>query len=333
MSRSSEQLILISGGAFSRAILQLMAYFSSFRRCNTSPIVSAIETQTMNSILAVITRWNCADVVMQRAQFLAAAMNTGIRVYRPVHGQLGGLEEYIEPDNFNDLRDDVMAGERARLDGFAKGRVESVEVQWCDRVHRGVIEQAERYSAGMIVMMPGQSSPLAAITRIADDWHLLRDAPCPVLMLAHRQHPIERVIAAVDLDDREPQRLLSARVLDQALAFAKAHEVPLITMTVVPDPALVYPGMGAVVVDSDLRARLEAQAQLRLQALVDHLGITTSAIRVVVGQVEDEIATEAGETALLVIGSAANRGVKGFLLGNTAERILHRIHTEMLVVN
>jgi nucleotide-binding universal stress UspA family protein len=37
--------------------------------------------------------------------------------------------------------------------------------------------------------------------------------------------------------------------------------------------------------------------------------------------------------ALLVIGSVANKGLKGLVLGNTAERVLHHVTTEMLVVN
>lgn len=288
----------------------------------------------MENILAVITNWKDADVVLRRAQFLAAAMQTGIGVYRPVHGPLGGLEKYVEPDNFDQLRDNILSAERARLDAFETGRVESVEVEWCERIHRGIVDQAERSGAGLIVMLPGHPSPLATLTRTADDWHLLREAPCPVLMMASHQHPIERVIAAVDCrDDREPQRLLSARVLDQARAFAKAQGVPLVAMTVVLDVPWVYAGTVAVVDDPGLLARKEELARERLQALLDHLGITVDTIAVATGSVEDEIRREAGEAGLLVIGSAANRGVKGFLLGNTAERILHHIHTEMLVVN
>jgi len=39
------------------------------------------------------------------------------------------------------------------------------------------------------------------------------------------------------------------------------------------------------------------------------------------------------ENALLVIGNAANKGLKGLLIGNTAERILRGMKTDMLVVN
>jgi universal stress protein E len=291
------------------------------------------EMKTMENILAVVTSWTSAEAVMQRAQFLADAMQTGIVVYRPVHGRLSGLEKLFEPDNYDDLRDDIIAGERARLQSLSTARVESLRAEWCERVHRGIVEQAESLGSGLIVMAQGHHGGLATLARTADDWHLLREAPCPVLFLAQQQHPIDRVIAAVDcLDDREAHRLLTARVLDQARAFATAHGVSLVAMTVVLDPALMYAGMGTVTVDMDFRTRMIAAARQRLQAVLDHLGIAAETVAAS-GLVEDEVKNEAGETALLVLGSAANRGFKGFLLGNTAERIVHRIHTELLVVN
>jgi universal stress protein E len=77
---------------------------------------------------------------------------------------------------------------------------------------------------------------------------------------------------------------------------------------------------------------LTERARFAQQALLARIGLHADAVRVESGRVED-VVTELAADGLLVIGSAANKGLKGMVMGNTAERILHRMTTEMLVVN
>ena len=51
------------------------------------------------------------------------------------------------------------------------------------------------------------------------------------------------------------------------------------------------------------------------------------------GQVERELAELVGDSSLLVIGSAANRGLAGKFIGNTSEKVLHYLTSDMLVVH
>ena len=76
-----------------------------------------------------------------------------------------------------------------------------------------------------------------------------------------------------------------------------------------------------------------AKAEANLQDMLKSFGVTADAIEVKAGQVENVVTSEGESGGLLVIGSAANKGVKGFWIGNTAERILHHMQSDMLVVN
>jgi len=110
--------------------------------------------------------------------------------------------------------------------------------------------------------------------------------------------------------------------------------VPLKILSVVPDPALVYAGLASAPLSGDFLLDTLAIAEQKIQALIEHLGIKPQAIEVVTGRVEDVVSQRASQDdALLVIGNAANKGLKGLLIGNTAERILRGMKTDMLVVN
>lgn len=287
----------------------------------------------METILAVITDWDDAPVVVRRAQFLAAKLHTQVELFRPVHARLGELNKYIGFDNFDALRDDIMTAEDKLLAKLNTGQKMRARSLWCDRVHSAIVSEAERTSAGLVVMMTSHHSLFANLAHTPDDWHLLRDGPCPVWMMTREARDMDKVVAAVDcLDESEQQQKLSARVIDQARAMATAHQLPLTVVTVVPDPALIYASMVNVPVTVDYLTQLEHQAESKLQALLAHLGVTADNVLVKSGRVEDVLVNLAGY-GLLVIGSRANKGVKGLLLGNSAERILNHMQSDMLVVN
>lgn len=287
----------------------------------------------METILAVITNWDDAPVVVRRAQFLAAKLHTQVELFRPVHARLGELNKYIGFDNFDALRDDIMTAEDKLLAKLNTGQKMRARSLWCDRVHSAIVSEAERTSAGLVVMMTSHHSLFANLAHTPDDWHLLRDAPCPVWMMTRETRDMDKVVAAVDcLDESEQQQKLSARVIDQARAMATAHQLPLTVVTVVPDPALIYASMVNVPVTVDYLTQLEQQAESKLHALLAHLGVTADNVLVKSGRVEDVLVNLAGY-GLLVIGSRANKGVKGLLLGNSAERILNHMQSDMLVVN
>ena len=288
----------------------------------------------MQNILAIITNWDDAEAVMTRTQQLAEQFNTGVEVLRPVHSPLAELNKYVGFGEVSNISDAIMSEERAQLDGLCTDKGWVSHVVWCDRVHQAIVESAENCGAGLIVMMASHHSILSTLAHTPDDWHLFRDAPCPVLTLVRERKPILRVVAAIDaLDLSEAHQVLSARVIDQASALAKAEGVPLTVMSVVPDPALLYAGMVNAPMSGDFQVQAMAKAKANLQDMLQSFGVTVDAIEVKAGQVENVVTSEGESGGLLVIGSAANKGVKGFWIGNTAERILHHMQSDMLVVN
>lgn len=296
----------------------------------------------MENILAIITDWDDAQALMARAGRLAEQFNTRLEVLRPVHSPLAEIDKYVGFGEVSNLRDAIMDAERERVRELCAhqqgsrdilGHVVS-HVEWCERVHETIVEKAESYGAGLIVIMASHDSILSKLIHTPDDWHLFRNSPCPVLSLVRDRQPISRVIAAIDaLDLSEAHKLLSAQVIDQARAMARAEDVPLTVLSVVPDPALLYAGLVNAPMSGDFQLEAMARAKQNLQDMLQHLGVTADAIEVKAGRIEDVATREGKEGGLLVIGSAANKGIKGFWIGNTAERILHHMQSDMLVVS
>ena len=288
----------------------------------------------MENILAIITNWEDAEAVMARTQRLAEQFNTGVEVLRPVRSPLAELNKYVGFGEVTDLSDAIMVEERNQLDALCADKGWISHVEWCDRVHQTIVERAEIYGAGLIVLMASHHSMLSTLAHTPDDWHLFRDAPCPVLILVRERKPLVRVVAAIDaLDLSEAQQALSARVIDQARALAKAEDVPLSVLTVIPDPALLYAGLVNAPMSGDFQTEVMVKAKANLQDMLKHFGVMADTVEVKAGQVENVVTSEGESGGLLVIGSAANKGVKGFWIGNTAERILHHMQSDMLVVN
>jgi nucleotide-binding universal stress UspA family protein len=288
----------------------------------------------MDNILAVITNWEDAAMVLKRAERLAEQFKTSVELLRPVYSPFAQLSKYSGFSGIGDMRSQIMAEESKLLEELASDRNWNIHVEWCERVHQLIAERAESFGAGLIVMMASHDSILSSLAHTPDDWHLFRHATCPVLSMVRDSNPLVKVIAAVDaLDQSEAQKQLSARVIDQARALAKAEEVPLMVLTVVPDPAILYAGMVNAPMGGDFQQQAMAEAETRLRELLQHLGIEADSVLVKGGWIEDIATKEGQQGGLLVIGSAANKGVKGFFIGNTAERILHHMKSDMLVVN
>ncbi len=305
----------------------------------------------MEKILAVITDWDDANAVLSRAAKLAEQFKTQVEVLRPVSSPLADLNltqvnRHLGADGFSSVRDSIMQEEHKRLESVC-GAISwpcAIEwhAEWCKRIHQAIVERAESAGVGLIVLMASHHSVLATLVHTPDDWHLFRDAPCPVLSLVRDAKPVVRVIAAIDaFDHSEAHQLLSARVIDQARALAKAEAVPVTVLSVVPDPALLYAGFVNAPINVDFQAQVMIEAKANLADMLKRLGVAADSDEAVVevmvevkpGQIESVVTQEGELGGLLVIGSAANKGVKGFWIGNTAERILHHMRSDMLVVN
>jgi universal stress protein E len=290
----------------------------------------------MSKVLAVINSWPNAERILDKAAQIARSVHSEVFVYCPVVSPLEEMNRYIGFDNYEAVRQELLYECQSRLDELAgMDKLESL-VEWQSKPYKAVAAKAEELSAVMVVMGVSEHSVLGDFIHKPDDWHLLRDATCPVLIMGKQEQHYTAVTVAVDvMEDSDEHQSLNARILDRAKLMAEALHLPLRVITVIPEPSYIYSDISATntLVMENFRTQAIAMAKERQGELLARLGIRAQHVEVVAGAVETQLQHAQDDTGLLVIGTIANKGLKGFFLGNTAERLLQHLRGDMLVVN
>ncbi len=231
---------------------------------------------------------------------------------------------------------EVWLRDLIRDEGLSAASI-SIEVVWTD----GIAEWVEANSADAdLVIKSVHKSKTLVHTPL--DWELIRTCPQPLLLVGgwkgkrrkKKTKAENDVIATIDLRSEDSKhRKLNFQVLDAAARFAKIrggrlHCVAVVEYSeVLSDLELIDPH----------RVRKEAVAASSdfLQALIEPYHIAKTRVHRPAGKVGHMVAATVRKTGagLVVVGSAARRGLGATLLGNSAEKILERSPCDVLVVH
>ena len=311
-------------------------------RASTYPAVAQarrhVEEKALEprNILVAIRREPEAARVLAK---VARLVTPGCRVHvlRVLHDPRAELRA-VEVDQHWAQKTVLMQAEQEALEALVdpwRARMPCVTalVVWHKRFHRGVLDVARDVGADLIVKQAETTSRIAEVVRTPDDWHLLREAGCAVLLVKSGlwiEQPT--LLAAVDALDDEHQRL-SAQVLAVATALAGqlCGTVELASAYPTLQP---WPGdLGTAYDYGRLRSAMLADMDARQRALLGPLAthvrrhVVEGEPAVVLERLADDRAAE-----IVVLGTAARRGVPALVLGNTSEALLHRCHRDVLAV-
>jgi universal stress protein E len=166
------------------------------------------------------------------------------------------------------------------------------------------------------------------------DWHLLREAPVPVLIVSDKRWVRTKpILAAVDLTTEiADKRKLNDRIIEQASALANAldSELKLIGAINIPpllkDLDLVDPASYVRKVREDMKPYIKELAARH--------ELPEKAFRTKRGPVAKVITSEAASVRaqLVVMGTVGHTGVTAKLMGNTAEEVLRNLNTDVMTI-
>jgi nucleotide-binding universal stress UspA family protein len=238
------------------------------------------------------------------------------------------------------LEQELVDHRRARLD-LAAGSVKDVAVTaelLRGRPATALIQDVLR--SGHDLLVRSHERDLAGSPRRfgAVDMELLRLCPCPVWLVGRSQRSPSRILAAIHVDraDAVEQRL-NTTILEWALTLKALVRAELTLVQ-------AWTAFGASVLRSRMsqdefvefmettgRAAEEAMAAF-IEPFTDRLaGVAVESIE---GEPEDVIAqfVESRAIDMVVMGTVARTGIAGLVMGNTAERVLQRLHGSVLAV-
>ena len=166
------------------------------------------------------------------------------------------------------------------------------------------------------------------------DWQLIRQLKCPVLLASSQKwRPKSTILAAVDSgNNQDKQRHIDSKVLSAADEWRVVNGHELHTVYSVPKPTASLE-LDLIELDEFKRSVLPKSKQ-SLSELVGNSGIDDVIEHIEFGAPEKRIPSKANhiKADLVVIGSIGRTGLSGHLLGNTAEKVLNNLRTDILVI-
>ncbi len=300
------------------------------------------SNRTLSNLLVVVEDALSMPYLMEKAARLAGEA-TRVHVVQVVYEGVAEIDTSVI-EHSTRLKSFILESSESRLEDALdpyRSRFRSLEsaTLWNARTWEAVLHAADDVDADLILRSTGEQQSLggrvASVVRTPDEWNLLRHSQVPVMLVKAAAWPAGGlVLCALDLFD-DSHEALSRSVLRQAADLAAVLEAEL-------DVVYAYPlfepwvgELGAVKSYDEIKAAVEEDARNRMEALARACAVTFRLLHLEEGHTAQVLArlVEEAEASLLVLGTHAREGVRGVLLGNTSERILHAVDCDVVTVH
>lgn len=273
-------------------------------------------------------------VATPRGLQLGAKLGQDIDVVAFTYAPLSRLKVSAteEADIRERLVDEREHDVQARIDKYKQpGQNVTLKVVWEKNIDRWITRQCagDKYIG---VIKTGNRSE--SLVHTSTDWQLLRECAAPMLLVAEKKwHRAKPVLVTLDLSsDVATKRKLNDKTLGIAKGLAAALGVELEIITAIEVPTLLS---DLDLVDPTAYAREAKEAMKpQIRKLAAAHDIPEKAFHCKRGPVEKVIASQAAKVRaqVVVMGTVARKGVKARLLGNTAEKVLRLMKTDVLAI-
>ncbi len=217
----------------------------------------------------------------------------------------------------------------------------AIEVEYSDMPANSIIRHVLRHGYDMVMkaaQLRDEGKGFKAM-----DMDLLRKCPAPVwlcLPAAHTHRELRVAVAIDPVSEQAVSRDLSIRMLQLARSIADrcSGDLHVVSCWDYKMEEYVRGNVWLKVSDEELEEQIrlvEAEHRIALDKLITESGITGS-VHVLHerGKAENTIPKVMSqiEADLLVMGTVARTGIPGFVIGNTAENTLQKLHCSLLAL-
>ncbi|MGJ8682344.1 universal stress protein UspE [Paraglaciecola sp.] len=293
-------------------------------------------------ILAVIDPETDQQKSLSRAVEIAHINRANVTAMLTIYDLSYEMTSMLSSDERENMRQAVIEDRTDWLvnlieDQFANVTITiDVKVVWHNRPYESIIYEVLDQGFDLIVKGTKQHDNLKSIIFTPTDWHLMRKAPIPVLLVKDHAWPRHgEIIAAVNVGvDMEEHVSLNHLITKQALHFAHllSSNVHLVNS---------YPGTPANIVieipEFNPASYDEASKAHHLETMNEHAqrhNIDKNNCHVEIGLPEDVIPKYAEEldAELVVLGTIGRSGISAALIGNTAEHVIDKLNCDVLAI-
>lgn len=212
-----------------------------------------------------------------------------------------------------------------------------VEVVWHHRPFEAIIRCALDRGHDLIIKGAKKHGALQSVIFTPTDWHLLRKAPCQVLLVKEHGWPEQggQILAAIHAAaDSETHQALNKKVIQSASEMSAKLKARLHLINCYPSApsaiAVEIPEFDTYKYQTSVKSFHEKE----LTNLVVSAKGEVYETHLVEGMPEDEIPKLAKEidAGLVVLGTIGRTGISAALLGNTAEHVIGQLNCDLLAL-
>lgn len=235
---------------------------------------------------------------------------------------------------------DVEKGLQSNADKLMQQGIEAgADVCWSRDEAQALVRKVLRFEPDLVLHAPDTHPDLLHRLLGAPEWRLLRYCPAPLLLSKKPQWSERPVIAAAidpfHLDDQSAE--LDQLIMAHAQALAKQVDGELHILHVyqtLPHSAIFDEHL---VMDYEaLQKKVREEHRARIQELIQPLDLSVDdpCVHLLEGELSHVVPTWSERTGVdvLVMGSLARGFLDRMLLGSSAERLLDRVHCDLMIL-
>jgi len=191
----------------------------------------------------------------------------------------------------------------------------TLEVSWSREWKKSIVDSARRLGADLIYLPVHAKTNLNRFSFTESKWELLKTASCPVVLIRPGANAQRKVIlAAVNFQtQRDVQVMLNSKIIEQAKHFAQVYGADL----------------------HIINGYLESMSFPDRAKIINEAGLPNDKIHVEHGYTSEVVSALATKinADLIVMGTLGQNGMTKTRRGNTAERLIAAVDTDVMVIN
>ncbi|MCC7461516.1 MAG: universal stress protein [Gammaproteobacteria bacterium] len=216
----------------------------------------------------------------------------------------------------------------------------NVHSEWDYPVWAAIVRRVQRIGADLVVTETHGHSRAARWLFGSVDWELVRGCPCPLLIVRSRGTRLgDDVLAAIDpLHSHDKPARLDRAILRQAAGLAQLLDGTLhvghawlpLMMVLPASPAVSEP----LYLPPEATRSYQRAIERGFRRLTQPLRLAARQLHLARGDVTSELPRMArrARASTVVMGAVSRSGLKNLVIGHTAQRLMDRLPSDILVV-
>ena len=191
----------------------------------------------------------------------------------------------------------------------------TMEISWSSEWQKSIVDSAKRLGSDLIYLPVHAKTNQSRFSFTESKWDLLKTASCPVVLIRPGAKAQRKVIlAAANFQaHRDVQIELNKKIIAQAKHFADVYGADVHVINGYMD-SMTYPD----------RAKIINETGLPNEKIHVENGYTSDVVSVLAAKINAD---------LIIMGTLGQNGMTKTRRGNTAERLIAAVDTDVMVIN